>query len=137
MGYGRVKARLDFVSILPVIFFLMGIGYIQIGLAGSYALILIGLAIAGLALGLLMPNMTVWVSTTVPDAVRGRALGGLSTSLFLGQFLSPIVTQPVSQTFGLGVTYALCGALLLVLGVSFIAMKRQVTAFTATASRTP
>jgi MFS family permease len=137
MGYGRVKARLDFVSILPVIFFLMGIGYIQIGLAGSYALILIGLAIAGLALGLLMPNMTVWVSTTVPDAVRGRALGGLSTSLFLGQFLSPIVTQPVSQTFGLGVTYASCGTLLLVLGVSFIAMKRQVTAFTATASRTP
>ena len=137
MGYGRVKARLDFVSILPLIFFLMGIGYIQIGLAGSYALMLIGLAIAGLGLGLLMPNMTVWVSAAVPDAVRGRALGGLSTSLFLGQFLSPIVTQPVSQRFGLGVTYAFCGALLLVLGVSFIAMKRQVTAFTATASKTP
>jgi MFS family permease len=135
LSYGKVKARLDFVSILPIIFALMGIGYSIIGLMNSYALILLGLATAGLGLGLLMPNMTVWVSATVPDAVRGRALGGLSTSLFLGQFLSPIVALPVSFKVGLGLTYAFSGALLLVLGVAFIAMKRQVTAFTATVSR--
>ncbi|MEB3179388.1 MAG: MFS transporter [Nostocaceae cyanobacterium] len=135
LSYGKVKTRLDFVSILPLIFALMGIGYSIIGLMNSYALILLGLATAGLGLGLLMPNMTVWVSASVPDAVRGRALGGLSTSLFLGQFLSPIVAQPVSFKVGLGLTYALSGGLLLVLGVALIAMKRQVTAFTASRVR--
>ncbi|GET36103.1 MFS transporter [Microseira wollei] len=131
LSYGKVKARLDFVSILPVIFGFMGIGYGIIGLAGNYGLILLGLATAGLGLGLLMPNMTVWVSFAVPDAVRGRALGGLSTALFLGQFLSPILTQPVSQNVGLGLTYAFSGALLLVLGIAFTVTKQQVIALTA------
>ncbi|RUR77920.1 MFS transporter [Chlorogloeopsis fritschii PCC 9212] len=135
LTYGRVRAKLDFVSILPIIFGFMGIGYTIIGLVSSYALILFGLSFAGMGLGLLMPNMTVWVSATVPDAVRGRALGGLSTSLFLGQFLSPIVSQPVSAKLGLGLTYSLAGGVLLALGILFIAMRQQVIAFTASPSK--
>lgn len=76
-----------------------------------------------------MPNMTVWVSATVPDAIRGRSLGGLSTALFLGQFLSPIITQPVSARAGLAMTYALSGGLLLILAVILMVMKRQVKHF--------
>jgi len=132
--YGRVKARLSFVSILPLIFGLMGIGYIIIGIVGSYALVLVGLGIAGLGLGLLMPNLTVWVSAEVPDAIRGRALGGLTTFFFLGQFLSPLVTQPISQRVSLGSTYALAGGLLLVLGLLFALARQQVTALTASPS---
>lgn len=135
MSYGKVKARLSFVSILPLIFGLLGIGYGIIGLAGSYDLVLVGLAIAGLGLGLLMPNLNVWVSSEVPDAMRGRALGGLTTFFFLGQFLSPIVTQPVSQQAGLGMTYSLAGGLLLVLGLVFAGLRQQVTALTASPSR--
>ncbi|MGJ5673733.1 MAG: MFS transporter [Nostochopsis sp.] len=130
LAYGRVRAKLDFVSILPIIFGLMGIGYTIIGLVGSYVLILLGLAIAGLGLGLMMPNMTVWVSNAVSDAVRGRALGGLSTSLFLGQFLSPIISQPVSAKVGLGLTYTWAGGLLLILAILFVVMKQQVVALT-------
>lgn len=135
VSYGKVKARLSFVSILPLIFALLGIGYGIIGLAGSYGLVLVGLAIAGLGLGLLMPNLNVWVSSEVPDAMRGRALGGLTTFFFLGQFLSPVVTQPVSQQAGLGMTYSLAGGLLLVLGVVFAVLRQQVTALTASPSR--
>jgi MFS family permease len=127
--YGKVKARLDFVSILPFIFTFLGIGYTLIGFGKNLGVIMLGLAVAGVGLGLLMPNMTVWVSSTVPDAVRGRALGGLSTSLFLGQFLSPIIAQPVSVRVGLDMTYALSGGLLLVLAVVVALMKRQIMAF--------
>ncbi|MBW4507667.1 MAG: MFS transporter [Scytonematopsis contorta HA4267-MV1] len=127
--YGKVKARLDFVSILPFIFTFLGIGYTLIGFGKNLGVIMLGLAVAGVGLGLLMPNMTVWVSSTVPDAVRGRALGGLSTSLFLGQFLSPIIAQPVSVRVGLDMTYALSGGLLLVLAVVVALMKRKIMAF--------
>jgi MFS family permease len=134
MSYGKVKTKLSFISILPLIFGLMGIGYIIIGLVGSYALVLVGLAIAGLGLGLLMPNLTVWVSARVPDAIRGRALGGLTTFFFLGQFLSPIVSHPISKQVGLGLTYALSGGLLLVLGAAFVCLKRRVIVLTGSSS---
>lgn len=125
-AYGRIKQRLTFITILAITFGLMGAGYGFIGMSGSYAGIWLGLAITGLGLGLLMPNMSVWISAEVPDAIRGRALGGLSTSMFLGQFLSPLVAQPLSQQVGLGMTYTVAGGLLLLLGLVILGMKQQV-----------
>jgi MFS family permease len=131
MLYGRIKARLHFVSILTLAFALMGLGYSIIGLANSYEQVLIGLAVAGIGLGFLMPNLTVWLSAESPEALRGRLLGGLTTFFFLGQFLSPILSQPVSQQVGLGNTYRLAGGLLLLLALIFLAMRRQIAVFTA------
>lgn len=79
-----------------------------------------------MGLGLLMPNMSVWLSTAVPDALRGRALGGLSTAMFLGQFLSPIVTQPLTKSSGLGGTYAIVGGGLVIVALGFAVFKSQV-----------
>jgi MFS family permease len=73
-----------------------------------------------------MPNMSVWLSSAVPDKLRGRALGGLSTSMFLGQFLSPIVTQPLTKSMGLGGTYAITGGVLVVIALGFAIFKSQV-----------
>jgi len=131
LAYGKIKQRLGFISILTLSFGLMGIGYGIIGFAGSYGLILVGLGIAGLGLGLLMPNLTVWISAEVPDAIRGRALGGLTTFMFLGQFLSPIFSQPISQQVGLGITYSGAGGLLLLVALALLAMRKQVLAFVA------
>lgn len=128
LTYGRIKQRLGFISILTLTFGLMGVGYSIIGLAVSYGMALLGLGIAGLGLGLLMPNLTVWVSAEVPDTIRGRALGGLTTFFFLGQFLSPVFSQPISQQIGLGMTYRLAGGLLLALVLAFAGLRRQVAA---------
>ncbi|MEO0408463.1 MAG: MFS transporter [Cyanobacteria bacterium P01_A01_bin.135] len=114
MNYGKVKQRFNFISILAIAFGLMGIGYIGIGLANSFWLVLLVLVPTGLGLGLLMPNLNVWVTIEAPDALRGRALGGLTTFFFLGQFLSPIVSQPISASLGLAPTYGLAGVLLAV-----------------------
>jgi MFS family permease len=70
--------------------------------------------------------MSVWLSSAVPDKLRGRALGGLSTSMFLGQFLSPIVTQPLTKSVGLGGTYALTGGVLVIVALGFAVFKSQV-----------
>lgn len=124
--YGKLRNKLDFVSILPIIFGLLGTGCCIIGSANSYILVLIGLAIAGLGLGLLIPNMTVWISAVVPEAIRGRAIGGLSTALFLGQFLSPIISQPASLRFGLSSTYIYAGSLLLIIAIIFCVLRTLV-----------
>jgi MFS family permease len=128
--YGKLKQRMEFVTFLPIIFGLMGIGYLLIGQSSNWAQVLTGLAISGMGLGILMPNMSVWLSAAIPDAMRGRALGGLSTSMFLGQFLSPIVTQPLTKTLGLGGTYALTGGILVIVALGFAIFKSQVRNFT-------
>jgi MFS family permease len=124
--YGKLKQRMEFVTFLPIIFGLMGIGYLLIGQSSSWMQVLVGLAISGMGLGILMPNMSVWLSAAVPDHMRGRALGGLSTSMFLGQFLSPIVTQPLTKPLGFGGVYALTGGILVAIALGFAIFKSQV-----------
>jgi hypothetical protein len=65
--------------------------------------------------GLLMPNLNVWLSSVTPEAMRGRAFGGLTTCLFLGQFASPFASQPIASWVGLSMTFgvvvaAVCAA---------------------------
>ncbi|MFM2431688.1 MAG: hypothetical protein RLZZ511_2901 [Cyanobacteriota bacterium] len=126
LTYGKFKQRMEFVAFLPIIFGLMGIGYLLIGQSSNWAQALVGLAIAGMGLGILMPNMTVWLSSIVADSGRGKALGLLSTAMFLGQFLSPIVTQPLTKSAGLGGTYTYTGILLTLIALSFAVLKSQV-----------
>lgn len=116
MNYGKLKQRLSFIKILAIALVLMGLGYGGIGLAQTYGLLLVAMIPTGLGLGLLMPNLNVWTATETPDSLRGRALGGLTTFFFLGQFLSPIASQPISAAVGLTATYGLAGVLLLVVG---------------------
>ncbi len=130
--YGKLKQRMEFVTFLPMIFGFMGIGYLLIGQSSGWLQVLAGLAIAGMGLGILMPNMSVWLSSAVPDAMRGRALGGLSTAMFLGQFLSPIITQPITKSLGLGGVYASIGGLLVILAVGFAIFKSHVRNLTRT-----
>jgi MFS family permease len=126
VSYGKLKQKMEFVTFLPIIFGLIGIGYLLIGQSSIWAQVLVGLAISGLGLGILMPNMSVWLSSAMPDAMRGRALGGLSTSMFLGQFLSPIITQPITKSFGLGGVYVFIGGTLVVMALGFAIFKSQV-----------
>jgi MFS family permease len=126
MRYGKVKQQLSFISILAIGFGLMSIGYVGLGLFSSYWLVMLILVPAGVGLGLMMPNLNVWVSNEVADAMRGRALGGLTTFMFLGQFLSPIVAQPFRQSIGMSATYGLTGVLLAILATLIWMFKKQI-----------
>lgn len=126
LSYQRIKARLNFMSIYEVAFLSMGVGYGVISLANGYAVVLLGLAIAGLGLGLLLPNMNLCLTSISPEVLRGRTLSGLTTCFFLGQFLSPLISQPLSQVVGLRITYALGGGLLMVFALgTLIVMASQ------------
>lgn len=78
----------------------------------------------GMAMGLLMPNLNVWLSQDVPAAWRGRALGGLTASIFLGQFLSPILSQPLIHRTGLAGSFGYTGGVFVVLGFVLLVLGR-------------
>jgi MFS family permease len=113
--YQRIKSRLSFLSVYGISFLNLALGYALISAATNFGLVLPGLAIAGLGLGLLMPNMSFCLTSIAPEASRGRVLGGLTSSMFLGQFLSPIVSQPLTGQFGLSTTYAIAGGVMALL----------------------
>lgn len=124
--YQRIKARLTFISVYEIAFISIGVGYGLISLANGYGIVLLGLAIAGFGLGLLIPNMNLCLTSITPTVLRGRTLGGLTTCFFLGQFISPLLSQPLSQLVGLKVTYGLAGVLVVGLAlVTLIVMSRH------------
>ncbi|PAX55203.1 MFS transporter [Brunnivagina elsteri] len=113
--YRQIKAKLSFTAIYGIAFLNMGIGYCFISLGTAYPVVLLGLAIAGSGLGLLMPNMNFCLISVTPDTMRGKIISGVTTSLFLGQFLSPLLSQPLSGKVGLATTYGYAGGFMLVM----------------------
>jgi MFS family permease len=110
--YSRLRTRATYSTIIVLAFGLMGVGYFLISTGAGLILLVLGLMIGGFGNGLILPNLNVWLASIVPQDRRGRALGGLTTTIFLGQFLSPIVSEPISRQIGLGATYGVFGGAL-------------------------
>jgi MFS family permease len=122
--YGRFLARHDHIVVLMIAFTLFGAGYALISVGGGPATMYLGLIVSGAGLGLVVPNLYVWLANETPLPMRGRVLGGFTTALFLGQFLSPIISRPVSLAFNIEITILIAGSVLLAL-VPFIFVSRR------------
>lgn len=95
LGYRRLRAHLGPTAVFAAGFGLVGAGYAISGIAGELPLAVAGLAIAGAGVGWLMPHLMVTGLEAVAPHQHGAAAGWLTSALFLGQFLSPLVTQPI------------------------------------------
>jgi len=112
--YSRGGRRLEHPRVLTIGFSLMGVEFLLTWAAGRWVLILLGLLLAGAGQGLLIPDLSVWLSDEAVAPLPGRVLGGLTTALFLGVFISPFVGQPLNAVVGFQGVSAAAGALLLV-----------------------
>jgi MFS family permease len=124
--YGRIRRSLSVIGIVALTFALMSIGYAVIGVSGTVPGV-VGLAIAGAGSGFLLTNLNAWIAAVTPESVRGRALSALTSAFFLGQFLSPLVIQPVRDTLGLGTTFVGVGVLLAGGAIAFVLASVSVT----------
>jgi MFS family permease len=131
LQYGRVKAHLDHIQVLILAFGITAAGLTLVSIANGWTLIVIGLLLKGIGMGLLVPNLNVWVAEESPVAIRGRVMGGFTTALFLGQFLSPIISQPVSTAYGLSAGFLFAGLLLWLLVPLFFATRRRLELLTS------
>ncbi len=123
--YGKIKARLGFANILTVAFAIGAVGHAIVALAPNYWMIICGLSVSGLGFGMLFPNSKVWLSETVPADIRGRALGGLTTAFYIGEFLSPFASQTAVKWVGGSGTYALASGILLLISAIALATRSQ------------
>ncbi|MEM6298542.1 MAG: MFS transporter [Bacteroidota bacterium] len=98
--YGKVKNFLSFNTIYAICFFLMALCFLTISQTESAIGSLVGMVFGGLSLGLISPNHALCLMNSAPDVLRGRVLGMLATFVFIGQFLSPVVSRFVRDWMG-------------------------------------
>jgi MFS family permease len=131
MFLAKRMAKLDHITVLLLGFSLIGIGMALITVSEGSAIMYPGLILAGTGIGIAFPNLYVWLANSAPVAIRGRALGGMNTALFLGQFMSPIIAQPVVASFDLGRLFLISAILCLALVPIIFAARDRLRTMTA------
>jgi len=116
--YGKLKSRLSFEILVVLSALFTSIGLAVISASTIYIVIVIGLAVSGIGFGLFMPNTNSWIIAKTDDSLRGRGIGMLNLFAFMGQFLSPIINQPLAQV-GLSFNYLIGGMVMFAMCIIF------------------
>ncbi len=103
----RYLAKLGTRKLLVGAFGLAAVGLCVVSAAGSVPLAILGAVVASAGTGVLLPTLLTWAVNGLEFSQRGRGTGIWTATLFIGQFLTPIV---------LGATAAALGNLALALG---------------------
>ncbi|SFS10816.1 MFS transporter [Sphingomonas jatrophae] len=112
-GFGFVYGAIGRWTLILAASF-MGIGFIGVGFAPTYQTILLCVMIEGVGAGWTIPFFSTRLLDRVTPMQRSQALGFLTTSLFLGHFINPILTAPLRIYFGIHSTFVVVGSALLV-----------------------
>jgi MFS family permease len=110
--YYRLRKSLSFERIAMLALVLIATAYLLLSSATGYYIMIVGLVLAGVGLGTILPNLNAWLLSFVPTAVKGRAIGTLVFFVFMGQFFSPVITQPLTTAVGISRSYLIAGMLL-------------------------
>ncbi len=121
MQYAKIKARLSFVQVYIMTFILFAIGLFFISQATNIPQLYFATLPIGMAFGLLFVNTNAWFLSKVSASKRGKASGILTSSLFLGQFSSPLLFEPIVSAYGIqGLFLIISGVSVLVALVLFV-----------------
>lgn len=121
--YQKISRRLNYRVIFIIALLFIGTGYLLTIFASNAFETMGYLAIAAIGQGLFLPNLGVGVMSIAPVEARGRAIGGLTTCLFAGQFFCPIVTQPIVHLASIPLCFAIAGGISIGMGVLYMFYK--------------
>lgn len=122
-AYGHIRRKLHFAHIYALAFFLQGAGIVSAALSPSFGYVAASMVLVGMGTGLLMPNGSLWMMNLAPPQLRGKFIGQVTSAIFLGQFLSPFFSQPISEEIGLPATYLGGGLFAMALSLLYLALK--------------
>jgi len=102
----------------------MSIGMMMIGNISNVYLFFISSPMIGFSAGLLMTTISVWMLSLTDETNRIKSSSYLTTALFLGQFVSPIVTYPLVLKFGVQPFFTMMGISIIIMVIlSFFVIK--------------
>jgi len=93
--YGRFAWRLHRYSLLTISMLCFAVGLCSLGFATSLVTVAFGVICVGIGEGMLMPTILNWIAAITPRQFLGRASGGFSVALNLGNFAISLAMVPV------------------------------------------
>lgn len=105
LAYRPILARLGHQGVFALAFAVFAAGYLLVAAAPDASMALLGLALAGVGNGIMIPNYATWLLARTPASLRGRVSGIMTASFFLGQFLSPMATEPLVAAGGIAAAF--------------------------------
>lgn len=121
---GRIGDRVGQRKVLAVALTLAAVAFIPQALAPDIPVLLVGRALLGLFVGGMIPSLNVLVKKLAPPHIQATAFGMNSASLFLGNFLGPIIGGTVAASFGIRSVFYITMSLLLANAAAVIFNRR-------------
>jgi MFS family permease len=103
----------------------MAVGYGLIAMAGAYGTVIAGAVASGFGVGLFFPNSSLWVLALAPPRLRGRLAGGLTATIFLGQFVSPLALEPVVAATSLAGAFGIAAGAMALAAAGLFLLRRH------------
>jgi len=118
--YPKIKNKVPFRYVYMLGFFIWGFGHLLILFSSNLVLLVASLIFSGLGNGLVVPNLKSHILAHSTENNRGINSGLLTTALYVGQFLSPIVVQPMFQYANISQIFPIFGILMFVISFVYI-----------------
>ncbi len=123
LSFSKLKQRFSFEQIYLIGMSIIAIGFVAIGLVDNVYFFFLTSPIMGFGGGVLMTNISAWMLSRAHHSKRIKSSGYLTSSLFLGQFFSPIVFHPVVSYFGVQDFFIVVGIFLILVVTLFFFTK--------------
>ena len=122
--FRKLKQKYSFPQMYMIGLFVISIGFIAIGSVTNVYFFFLTAPIMGFGGGIMMTNMTAWMLSRTSTKNRIHSSAYLTSSLFLGQFFSPILLHPVVEFFGVKDFFVVVGICLIVILSGFFIKQR-------------
>lgn len=96
----RFLAKFGTRNLLALSFGLAAVGLFLVSIAGNVPLLIAGAVVASAGTGVLLPTLLTWAVNGLEFQQRGRGTGIWTGTLFIGQFLTPIVLGAAAAALG-------------------------------------
>lgn len=107
--FSKLKSKLSFSNIYLLSLFIIALGFVSVSLVTNIYLFYFTAPILGFGGGVMMTNITAWMLHKSTSKRRVKSSGYLTSSLFLGQFFSPIIFHPLVSSFGVQKFFLIIG----------------------------
>ncbi|MBG0786652.1 MAG: MFS transporter [Anaerolineaceae bacterium] len=125
--YGWINRHYSFMKINIGSFILYSFGFLALGLAQGWPLIVLGEILVGFGMGVIPSNLATWLANEAQPLVRGRANGVYITMMYLGNFASSVIFTPIVQATRIEWAYFISALLVLFAGIAGFVLQNTLT----------
>jgi MFS family permease len=129
-AYGWIRKYLGAVKVFVIGFITAAVGTLLIVMASTYGGAFAGIAVVGISVGLIGPNLFAAAAAAVPPERRARTIGLVRASFYSAPLLAQLALEPLSQNYGpAGALAALAAFALLMAGATLLGRRSLAPAF--------